>query len=220
VTNLLDESVAWDAASRRELLHAVDEETDRLNRLVGNLLEMTRIEAGALHLTRSSQDIAEVIAAVVERLQPRLSNRPLMIELPPELPLVQISYTQIDQVLTNLIENAAKYTPDGTAITVRASAVAGEVRVEVCDQGPGIPEGMRTRIFEKFVRAIGPERHADGAGLGLAICKGIVEAHGGKIWAENLASGGARFVFTLPTRADTPPPAATLEPVSVEEDRS
>ena len=118
--------------------------------------------------------------------------------MPAELPAAQANYTQIDQVLTNLIENAARYTPAGTPISVRAYAERDSLAVEVRDHGPGIPEGMRARIFEKFVRAVGPERHASGAGLGLAICKGIVKAHGGQIWAENAPDGGARFIFTLP----------------------
>jgi two-component system sensor histidine kinase KdpD len=221
VTNLLDESVRWEPAARLDLLKAVDEEADHLNRLVGNLLEMTRIEAGALHPTRSWQDVGELITTVVERMRSQLGGRTITVELPPDLPAVQISYTQIDQVLTNLLENAVKYTPDGTAIIVRAAAAGGNVQVEVRDQGAGIPEGMLTRIFEKFVRVAGPERHADGTGLGLAICKGIVEAHGGRIWAENLAGGGARFIFTLPlpVRLAAQKIAASLETASTPEER-
>jgi len=101
-------------------------------------------------------------------------------------------------VLTNLIEHAARYRPAGAPIIVRAYAVGDNLTVEVRDHGPGTPEDMRARIFEKFVRAVGPERTSGGAGLGLAICKGIVMAHGGQIWAENAPDGGARFIFTLP----------------------
>jgi two-component system sensor histidine kinase KdpD len=204
VTSLLDESVAWQPESRRELLLSVNDESDRLNRLVGNLLDMSRIEGDAPHPPRSPQDISALIEDVVERLRRQLSSHTLDIELPAELPLAQANYTQIDQVLTNLIENAARYTPAGTPIVVRASAERDTLIVEVRDHGPGIPEGMRERIFEKFVRAVGPERHANGAGLGLAICKGILKAHGGQIWAENAPDGGARFSFTLPlAKAET-----------------
>jgi two-component system sensor histidine kinase KdpD len=198
VTNLLDESVAWQPEPRRELLLSVNDEADRLNRLVGNLLDMSRIESDAPLPQRTAQDIGALIEQVVERLRPQISAHPLETDLPPDLPAAQANYTQIDQVLTNLIENAARYTPAGTPISVRASAEPDSLAVEVRDHGPGIPEGMRARIFEKFVRAVGPERHASGAGLGLAICKGIIKAHGGRIWAENAPDGGARFIFTLP----------------------
>ncbi|MBS1965893.1 MAG: sensor histidine kinase KdpD, partial [Chloroflexi bacterium SZAS-1] len=208
VTNLLDESVAWDVATRHELLNAVDTETDRLNRLVGNLLEMSRIESGALHPARDWHDIAELLADVAERMRARFTEHSVTLSAPPDLPLVQISYTQIDQVLTNLLENAQKYTPPGTPIELRAELADDAIRITVRDYGPGIPAGMHSRIFEKFVRAAAPERHADGTGLGLAICKGIIEAHGGQIWAEAAPGGGAAFVFTLPLPPDEQPTSA------------
>jgi two-component system sensor histidine kinase KdpD len=201
MTDLLDDSVDWDLATRRDLLTAVDEETDRLNRLVGNLLEMSRIEAGASHPARSPQDIGDLITDVVNRMQAQLTTHPVTSDIPADLPAVPISYTQIDQLLTNLLENAVKYTPAATPITIQVSAKPDHVQIAVEDRGPGIPASMNERIFEKFVRAVGPERHAAGSGLGLAICKGIVEMHGGRIWVENLPTGGARFVFTLPTIA-------------------
>lgn len=197
VTSLLDDSVAWQPEARRELLADIDDQADRLNRLVGNLLDMSRIESGAPHPPRGPQDIGALIEDVAERMRRQIGAHPLEVDLPADLPPARANYTQIDQVLTNLIENAARYTPDDAPIVVRAFAEGDSLTVEVRDHGPGIPEGMRARIFEKFVRAVGPERHASGAGLGLAICKGIVEAHGGRIWAENLP-GGARFSFTLP----------------------
>ena len=198
VTNLLDDSVAWDLAARHDLLHAINDQSDRLNRLVGNLLEMSRIESGAQPPAQSSQDIGELVANVVNRMAPRLAAHPITIDIPTDLPAVQINYTQIDQVLTNLIENAVKYTPADTPITITAERERDTMRIEVRDQGPGIPAGLSARIFEKFVRVAGPERHADGMGLGLAICKGIIELHRGRIWVENLPTGGARFIFTLP----------------------
>jgi two-component system sensor histidine kinase KdpD len=207
VTSLLDDTVPWQSEARRDLLCAVDDEADRLNRLVGNLLDMSRIESGALHPARNWQDLGTLAEEVVDRMRPQLANHPLAIEVAVDLPLVRASYMQIDQVLTNLIENAAKYTPDGAPIGVRCYQEGENLRVEVRDQGAGVPPEMLTQIFEKFVRATGPERHAHGTGLGLAICKGIVEAHGGSIWAENQAGGGARFIFTLPLPAQ---PAPTL----------
>jgi two-component system, OmpR family, sensor histidine kinase KdpD len=198
VTNLLDDTVAWDPAAQRELLRAVNDETDRLNRLVGNLLDMSRIESGALQPTRSWQDIGELVTDVVDRMCLHLEDHSATVDIPADLPPVQVSYTQIDQVLTNLLENVVKYTPSGTPIAIQVRAERAFVQVTVRDHGPGIPAGMSARIFEKFVRLADPERHADGTGLGLAICKGIVEAHGGRIWAENPPDGGARFSFTVP----------------------
>ncbi len=204
-TDLLDSTITRDPAAQLELLHVLNEEADRLNRLVGNLLVMSRLEAGSILSTRSPQDLGELIRAVVNRLRPSLGSRQVRVSVPDDLPLVPVSATQFDQVLTNLLENAAKYTPKGSPIAIHVQAVDNDVRIEVRDAGPGIPEGMIERIFEKFVRGIGPERHADGSGLGLAICKGIIEAHGGRVWAENDKSGGARFICTLPL---TLPPQA------------
>ncbi|HEU5087011.1 MAG TPA: ATP-binding protein [Roseiflexaceae bacterium] len=204
VTDLLDPSVTREPAAQLDMLHVVNEEADRLNRLVGNLLTMSRLEAGAVASPQSWQDVGELIHAIVERLRPSLGTRPLTIAVPDELPLAQISAMQFDQVLTNLLENAAKYTPPGTPISVEARLVDGALQIEVRDAGPGIPEHMTDRIFEKFVRGIAPERHADGSGLGLAICKGIVEAHGGRMWVANGEQGGARFIFTIPVAQPLP----------------
>jgi two-component system sensor histidine kinase KdpD len=198
VTNLLDDSVAWEPSAQRDLLRAVNDETDRLNRLVGNLLDMSRIESGALQATRSWQDLGELAADVVGRMRLRLADHPLTVDIPADLPLVQISYTQIDQVLTNLLDNAVKYTPSGSALLLQARAEPDTNTNTLRDHGQGISPSMSLRIFEKFVRLADPERHADGSGLGLAICKGIVEAHGGRIWVDNPTGGGAQFTFTLP----------------------
>ena len=206
VTNLLDDSVVWDPPAQRDLLNAVDEESDRLNRLVGNLLEMSRIEAGAPYPARSWHDIGELATNVVARLKPQLAGRAVTIDLPDDLPAVHISYMQIDQVLTNLLENAARYTPAETPIRIQTHVKPTMIEVEVRDWGPGVPQGMLARIFEKFVRAADPERHADGSGLGLAICKGIIELHGGRMWAENMTDSGAQFVFTLPLAEPTAGP--------------
>ncbi len=201
VTDLLDDSVAWDSSARRDLLNAINDEADHLNRLVGNLLEMSRIEAGAQPPAQSLQDIGELVANVVNRMSPRLAAHPVTIDIPADLPAVQINYTQIDQVLTNLLENVIKYTPADTPVMIAAGVERDTMRIEVRDQGPGIPAGLSTRIFEKFMRVAGPERHADGMGLGLAICKGIIDMHQGRIWAEHQPTGGARFIFTLPLHA-------------------
>lgn len=208
VTSLLDQSVAWTEAVRRDMLTTINEETDRLNRIVGELLEMSRIEAGAIPQARAWHDLDELIVTVVEELRPRLHTHPLLLDVPSDLPWVRLSYAQIEQVLRNLLENAAHYTPEAGPIEVWARAEGDGVRVEVRDRGPGVPAELRERIFEKFVRAAPAERHAEGSGLGLAICKGLVEAHGGRIWVEERPGGGSAFCFTLPAE---PAPGSQLQ---------
>jgi two-component system sensor histidine kinase KdpD len=201
-TLLLDE-VAWDAATRRTLTSAIDAEIDHLDRIVGNLLNMSRIESGALPAERDWQDLAELLGAVLRRMAGQLDGRPLDVGLAPDLPLVAINATLIEQVLTNLLENALKHTPPGTPVAIavrrdeRPAEPAGVV-VVVRDHGPGVPPGDLNRIFDKFYRSGATTDQASGAGLGLAICKGIVEAHGGRVGATNCPDGGAAFTFTLP----------------------
>jgi len=198
-TVLLQEDVALDAAARHDLLSAINEETDRLNRLVGDLLDMSRIEAGALQLRRDWCDLDELIRAVAHRLSPRTTAFQVQLDLA-DLPLVYADYVQIDRVVTNLLENAIRFAPPGSAIHVTARAEAEAMTVAVTNQGPAIPERMRPHLFDKFYR-ISEDRAPDmGTGLGLSICKGIVEAHGGRIWAQSpvAENAGARFVFTLP----------------------
>ncbi len=200
-TALRQHDVPWNSAVGEQMLDTLADEADRLNRLVGNLLDMSRIEGGALKVARQWEDIGDIVGGVLSRMRPQFHGRKLAVNIPPDLPLVWANAALIDQVLTNLIENALKYTPDETPIMILAEVRDADLRVAVADQGPGISAEAFPHIFDKFYRVIGPEQHADGTGLGLAICKGIVEAHGGSIWAENRAAGGARFLFTLPLRA-------------------
>ncbi|MBP1464138.1 DUF4118 domain-containing protein [Candidatus Chloroploca sp. M-50] len=208
-TSLLDPAVLWSDAQRRELLDTISVETDRLNRIVGDLLEMSQIEAGAIPQSRSLHDLDELIGTVAGELATRHPGTQLILGVPDDLPWVRISYGQIEHVLRNLLENAAAYAPVGSLIEVAAQVEGQQIRVEVRDRGPGVPDALRERIFEKFVRAAAAERHAAGTGLGLAICKGLVEAHGGAIWVEARPGGGAVFAFTLPvaSRQITPPRA-------------
>ena len=173
-------------------------EAMRLDHLVGSMLAMARIEGGALNPARAWEDIGEIIGVTLRHLRPQLPDHVLQTRLPPNLPLVWVNAGLIDQVLTNLIENSGKYSPRGSVIALSARVADDELRVVVADRGPGIPPAALPHIFDAFFRVVGPERHADGAGLGLAICAGIVAAHAGRIWAENPADGGARFTLALP----------------------
>jgi two-component system, OmpR family, sensor histidine kinase KdpD len=198
VSNLLDESVPWEPRMQQELLRSIDREITRLDRLVGDLLVMSRIEAGALEQTRRWHDLPELAEQVMLRLGPVLAHHRVTVEIPDDLPPVYVTYTHIDRVLTNLLENAAYHTPPGTAITVRAREQGGMLEVVVFDTGPGFPDSVLPHLFEKFVRGGDSERHTEGSGLGLAICKGLVAAHGGTMSATNRAEGGACVTFTLP----------------------
>lgn len=202
-TALRSDDVPLNSAEAKEMLDAIISEAERLNRLVGNLLNMSRIESGALQVTRAWDDIGNILGGVLARMQPQLRNRPVRATIPPETPMVWVNAALIDQVLTNLLDNAIKYTPDQTPIEFAIDVQDTELLVRVIDGGPGIAADALPYIFDKFFRVIGPERHADGTGLGLAICKGIVEAHGGRIWATNRPQGGAEFVFRVPLSPPT-----------------
>ncbi len=204
-TSLQDESIDWPPQVRAEMLTTIEEETDRLNRIVGELLEMSRIEAGAISQMRGWHDLDELIVATVEALRPRIASHPFVLDVPSDLPWVRISYPQIEQVLRNLLENATHYTPPAAPIEVWARVSEQQIRVEVRDRGAGVPQALHEHIFEKFVRVTAAERHAEGAGLGLAICKGLIEAHGGRIWVEDRVGGGAVFVVVLPVEAHPAP---------------
>jgi two-component system sensor histidine kinase KdpD len=201
-TSLLDDSVEWDEETRRDFLTTIDEETDRLTLMVGNLLDLSRIEGGALRPQKDWYDIDELIVDVRARFTPRTKSHPLTITVEPSLPLLRFDYVQIAQVLVNLIENAVKYTPAGTPIVVAAHQIPGAIEVSVHDDGPGIPREHQLRLFDTFYRA-NAATAAPGAGIGLAISKGLVEAHGGRIWVESEPGSGTTFRFILPL----PPPS-------------
>ncbi len=194
-------------SSRYELLETIYEESDHLNRLVRNLLDMTRLEGGTIILNREWQPLEEVIGAALSRLEKSLHQHILTTQLPPDLPLVCIDSLLITQVLINLLENALKYTPAQSAIEISALFDHNAITVTLQDNGPGLIAGHEEQIFEKFYRAQ-PAGLATGVGLGLTICRAIIEAHGGKIWAENNVLGGARFCFTLPITEPPPLPQA------------
>jgi two-component system sensor histidine kinase KdpD len=185
-----------------ELAQIAHEESERLSRWVGNLLQMTRLESGNVQVVKEWQPLEEVVGTTLLHLEKMLTNHPLKPDLPDDLPLVMIDSILIEQVLVNLLENAIKYTPPGSPIDLSAWAEGQEVIVEVADHGPGLPSGEEERIFDKFYRVHPTD--AGSIGLGLTICKAIVEAHGGRIWAANRAGGGAVFRFTLPLEGEPP----------------
>lgn len=201
-TSLLDSSINWDAAARKEFLEAIDEETDRLTLMVGNLLDLTRIEGGVLRPDKAWYDVGELVEDVVSRLKPRLGSHSLTSFVEPSLPLVSFDYVEIAQVLTNLCENAIKYTPPGASIDIDVRQQANTMSFGVMDSGPGLTREEQAHIFEKFYRGRQAQR-VPGSGLGLAICRGLVEAHGGRIWVESREGGGSVFRFTLPMSEGT-----------------
>ncbi len=201
-TTLRDESATVPPEERAGLLGAICDEADRMERLVANLLDMTRLESGGLPLKREWVPLEEMVGSVLTRLEKRLVGRPVAVRLPDDLPLLSVDPVLIEQVLLNLLENAAKYTPAESPLDVTARADESSVVFEVADRGPGLPEEAPGRVFEKFYR--GPHVGVGGVGLGLPICRGMVEAHGGTITAENRAGGGAVFRVTLPRVGDQP----------------
>ncbi len=212
VTSLLSEQVSWDGAERKELLMSMNEETDHLNRLVGNLLDMSRIEAGAMKPNRKWNMLSEIFEAAMTRMKKELGGYCMVVDIPDDLPLIPVDYMQIEQVFTNLLSNSAKYSPKGSAIQVQAQAnlVEGILLVQVINQGPPVEEEHLDQIFTKFYRVTNSEK-VSGTGLGLSICKGIIEAHGGRIWAENLPDTFA-FKFSLPLQYEgMSPPVIDME---------
>jgi two-component system sensor histidine kinase KdpD len=195
---LLETPRKLDDAGRGELLATIREESARLTRLINDLLNLTRLEAGGLRVQKEWHPLEEIVASALASLEVRLGDRRVEIDLPRGVPLVAVDAALIEQVLINLIENAVKFSPAGTPIGVRARDGQAEVVVEVLDRGPGVPETEEDAIFERFYRAPDSQR-AEGAGLGLAICRAIVRAHGGTISATNRDGGGAVFRFTIPS---------------------
>lgn len=197
VTSLLDPDVQHAPAQERDLLTTILEETDRLNRLVGNILDLARIRAGALTPSRHEAGLDEIAEAVVARLAPRLDPVRVELDIADNVPSVAVDEMQLDQVLTNLLENAARHSPRDGEIRVSVASAAGHVVVRVADRGPGVVEEDRERVFEAFERGATPP-DSPGTGLGLAIANAIVTAHGGRIFVEDAPEGGACFVFEIP----------------------
>ncbi|MGZ8385918.1 MAG: DUF4118 domain-containing protein, partial [Nitrospira sp.] len=195
-SSLAEEQGKLDLSARCELSRSIYREADRLDRLLKNLLDMMRIEAGVVRLSKEWHPLDEVVGAALARLEGRLRDHTVNAAFPADLPLLFVDGVLLEQVVINLVENAVKYAPSGGTIDLFASASDREIVVEVADRGPGIPVGEESLIFDKFYR--GKTAREGGVGLGLTICRGIVEAHGGRIWAENRSGGGAIFRFSMP----------------------
>jgi two-component system, OmpR family, sensor histidine kinase KdpD len=197
LSSLQEDGDGLDPASRHSLVDNALGEAERLNRLVGDLLDMTRIEAGALKVMWEPCDVEDLIGAATEQLERRLQSRSLTIDVPPDMPLVPMDFVLMERVLVNLLDNALKYAPADRPVELAARVEGPEVRFEVADRGPGVPAADLSRMFDKFYRV---QQHgsAGGTGLGLSICKGIVEAHGGWIWAQNREGGGMVISVALP----------------------
>jgi len=198
--------VEWSEEQRRGFVEAIEQEAGRLDRIVGNLLDLSRLESGTLEPDRGWYEPTALLHEIASRLRGLVAPHRLILDLPDELPPVHVDYSELDQVLSNLIENAAKYSPAGSEIRVAADVRDGALQVTITDEGPGISAEALPRLFEPFFRARGAPR--GGSGLGLAVARGLVEAHGGRIWAENREGGGASFSFEIPADAAvTPEPA-------------
>jgi len=197
LSSLRDEGNFPDGQSRRELIDLAWEEAGRMDRFVSNLLDITRLEAGALKLKKEPYDVQDLLGSSLGSLEPRLKERKIKIDIPANLPLIPMDSVLMAQVLMNLLDNALKYSPPDGMVEIAARIRDNLLEIEVADQGPGIPEEYLPKVFNKFFRLSRTEE-VSGTGLGLAISKGIVEAHEGKIWAENRPGGGSKIVFTLP----------------------
>lgn len=207
-STLAEDGTQLGTEAAQELHRAIYEEAQRMSSLVNNILDMARLDAGAVHLNRQWHVLDEIVGTVLTRLRKRLEGRQVSVKLPSDLTLVYVDAVMIEQVLANLLENAARYTPPGSDIEIAAERSAFTVTVSVADRGPGVPRGQEEQLFEKFYR-VHRESAQSGAGLGLSICKAIVEAHGGWIRASNRGSGGALFSFLLPV--EQLPPAVDAE---------
>jgi two-component system sensor histidine kinase KdpD len=202
-SSLVDDGARLSDAAKVELATTIHDESRRMSTLVRNLLDMARLESGAVELAKQWTSLEEIVGSVLARVAPVLQDHPVTVVLPPELPLISVDPVLLEQVFVNLLENAAKYTPADTSIEISAQRLPGRIAVEIADGGPGIPAGEEAKLFDKFYR-LQREAAQSGVGLGLAICKAIITAHGGRISATNRAQGGAVFRFELPA-GDAPP---------------
>ena len=197
LTSLDEQETSLAADRKRSLVKSARGEADRLNRLVSNLLDMTRLEAGAMNVKPKPSDVQDVIGTSIGQFNARLVGREVLVVVPDHFPVASLDFVLIVHVLNNMIDNALKYSPEGSPIEIQARLVGSEIHISVLDRGMGIPEEDLERVFDKFYRVERPGQ-VSGTGLGLAICKGIMEAHGGRIWAANREGGGSAVTIALP----------------------
>jgi len=207
--SLRQQDVAWTDQERQDFAQAIEEEAAHLNHLVGNLLDLSRIEGGSLRPHKSWQELETVVEDTVDRLKSVTRQHHLRIDIGQELPPMWFDPVEVGEVVYNLVENAAKYAPPDTEIGVIVRREPAEASVAVEDRGPGIPPAAISHVFDPFYRVMDTRKGGHGLGLGLAIVKGLVEAHGGRVWVENRTDGGARFTFTLPL-TEVPADVATV----------
>lgn len=207
LSSLRDDAAYLDETARTLLVNTAWEQAIRLDEFVGNLLDITRLEAGVRKVQPELCDVQDLVGVALERLGERLEGRELVLDVPDSLPPVPLDLPLMAQALINVLDNALKYSPVDRPITIKAEATDAGLRLTVADKGPGIPEGDATRIFDKFYR-VSRSAEVTGTGLGLPIGKGIVEAHGGRIWAANQKGGGAAFTILLPAKDSSTSPVA------------
>jgi two-component system sensor histidine kinase KdpD len=207
-STLVEEHKTLKSEDKLELSQAIYEEAKRMSSLVNNILDMARLDAGVVELNKQWYPLEEIVGSVLTRFQKRLAGRLITVKLPPGIPMIYVDAVMIEQVLINLLENVLRYTPEGSPVEIQAESSSVNVEISVADLGPGIPKGSEHNLFEKFYR-VRHEAAQSGVGLGLAICKAIIEAHGGSIQAQNRSTGGAVFTFTIPL--DELPPVVSPE---------
>jgi PAS domain S-box-containing protein len=202
-TTLLADDVTWDVASQRDFLETINLEADKLTELIEQLLDLSRLESGTLRIVPEEQPLTAIVDASMAPLRALSADHQLVVTLPEDLPPVWADAQRIGQVLANLVNNACKFSPSGTRISLSAARQGEEIRMDVTDEGTGIAPEERERVFESFYQTSqeGNRRRPRGVGLGLAICRGLVEAHGGRIWVRDRPGPGTTISFTLPVAA-------------------
>lgn len=202
VTSLLEEENVYTPEAKKIFLHTIKEEAHRMNRFIKNLLDMVRLESGMLRLNMKWCDIQDIIGVALREMRDILQEHRMKLDIPPDLPSIKADFILIEQVIMNLLENAAKYSLPGSTITISAQCQDRTLHLTVADSGPSIPKMEQAHVFDKFYRQHS-SRQISGTGLGLSICKGIIEAHEGRIWLDSLPDYGNKFSFTLPIPENT-----------------